>query len=95
MIPAIVPTDAGVVQMHSNAYRNPDQLPAGAVLVVGGGSSGAQIAEELLRAGRRVYLSVSSHGRPPRSYRGRDFVWWLGVLNKWDMSVPLKFQWCA
>jgi putative flavoprotein involved in K+ transport len=87
VIPAIVPTDAGVVQMHSNAYRNPDQLPAGAVLVVGGGSSGAQIAEELLRAGRRVYLSVSSHGRPPRSYRGRDFVWWLGVLNKWDMEA--------
>ena len=87
VIPTIVPTDAGVVQMHSNAYRNPDQLPAGAVLVVGGGSSGAQIAEELLRAGRRVYLSVSSHGRPPRSYRGRDFVWWLGVLNKWDMEA--------
>jgi putative flavoprotein involved in K+ transport len=87
VIPAIVPDDAGIVQLHSNAYRNPDQLPAGAVLVVGGGSSGAQIADELLRAGRRVYLSVSSHGRPPRSYRGRDFVWWLGVLNKWDMEA--------
>ena len=87
IIPAIVPGDAGIVQIHSNAYRNPDQLPAGAVLVVGGGSSGVQIADELLRAGRRVYLSVSSHGRPPRSYRGRDFVWWLGVLNKWDMEA--------
>jgi putative flavoprotein involved in K+ transport len=87
VIPPIVPTDAGIVQVHSNAYRNPDQLPPGAVLVVGGGSSGAQIADELLRAGRRVYLSVSSHGRPPRSYRGRDFVWWLGVLNKWDMEA--------
>jgi putative flavoprotein involved in K+ transport len=87
VIPPAVPETAGVVQLHSCAYRNPDQLPAGAVLVVGAGSSGAQIAEELLRAGRRVYLSVSSHGRPPRSYRGRDFVWWLGVLNKWDMEA--------
>ena len=87
VIPPIVPTDGGILQVHSNAYRNPDQLPPGAVLVVGGGSSGAQIADELLRAGRRVYLSVSSHGRPPRSYRGRDFVWWLGVLNKWDMEA--------
>jgi putative flavoprotein involved in K+ transport len=54
------------------------------VLVVGAGSSGAQIADELLRAGKSVYLSVGPHGRPPRSYRGRDFVWWLGVLGKWD-----------
>ena len=89
VIPAIVSSDVGIVQIHSNAYRNPDQLPAGAVLVVGGGSSGVQIADELLQAGRRVYLSVSSHGRPPRSYRGRDCVWWLGVLNKWDAeAVP-------
>ena len=59
------------------------------MLVVGAGSSGAQIAAELLQAGRRVYLSVGPHGRPPRSYRGRDFVWWLGVLNKWDLgSAP-------
>jgi putative flavoprotein involved in K+ transport len=87
VIPPIVPDDAGIVQIHSNAYRNPDQLPPGAVLVVGGGSSGTQIADELLHAGRRVYLSVSSHGRPPRSYRGRDFVWWLGVLNKWDAEA--------
>jgi putative flavoprotein involved in K+ transport len=83
-IPTIVPDDASIVQMHSNAYRNPDQLPVGAVLVVGSGSSGAQIADELAHRGRRVYLSVGAHGRPPRSYRGRDCVWWLGVLNKWD-----------
>ena len=54
------------MQIHSNAYRNPDQLPEGAVLVVGAGSSGVQIADELLRAGRRVYLSVGSHDRPPQ-----------------------------
>jgi putative flavoprotein involved in K+ transport len=87
VIPAVVSEGAGLVQIHSNAYRNPDQLPEGAVLVVGAGSSGAQIAEELLRAGKRVYLSVGPHDRPPRRYRGRDFVWWLGVLGKWDAEA--------
>jgi putative flavoprotein involved in K+ transport len=87
VIPAVVPEDANVMQIHSNAYRNPEQLPEGAVLVVGAGSSGAQIADELLSAGKRVYLSVGPHDRPPRSYRGRDFVWWLGVLGKWDAAA--------
>lgn len=87
VVPAIVPETAGIVQMHSTAYRNPGQLPDGAVLVVGAGSSGAQIADELMRAGRKVYLSVGPHDRPPRAYRGRDFVWWLGVLNKWDAEA--------
>ena len=88
VIPAIVPEDAGLTQLHSNAYRNPGQLPEGAVLVVGAGSSGAQIADELLRAGKRVYLSVGPHDRPPRRYRARDNVWWLGVLGKWDAPTP-------
>jgi putative flavoprotein involved in K+ transport len=88
VMPAIVPDDAGLVQIHSAAYRNPDQLPEGAVLVVGAGSSGVQIADELQRAGRQVYLSVGPHDRPPRAYRGRDFCWWLGVLGKWDMQTP-------
>ena len=87
VMPAVVPEDAGITQIHSNAYRNPDQLPEGAVLVVGAGSSGVQIADELLRADKRVYLSVGPHDRPPRSYRGRDFVWWLGVLGKWDAEA--------
>jgi putative flavoprotein involved in K+ transport len=86
IIPATVPPEAGIVQMHSNGYRNPGQLPEGAVLVVGAGSSGAQIADELSRAGRRVYLSVGHHERPPRRYRGRDFCWWLGVLGRWDAT---------
>jgi len=76
------------MQMHSADYRNPGQLPDGAVLVVGGGSSGVQIAEELMRAGRKVYLSVGPHDRPPRRYRGRDNVWWLGVLGKWNLDTP-------
>jgi putative flavoprotein involved in K+ transport len=87
VIPPIVPRDADVTQLHSSAYRNPGQLPGGAVLVVGSGSSGVQIADELARAGRQVYLSVGPHDRPPRFYRGRDFVWWLGVLGKWDVQA--------
>lgn len=88
VLPPIVPADAPVAQLHSAAYRNPEQLPAGAVLVVGAGSSGVQIADELRRAGREVYLSVGPHDRPPRSYRGRDFCWWLGVLGLWDLETP-------
>jgi putative flavoprotein involved in K+ transport len=88
LMPALVPDSAGITQIHSVDYRNPGQLPPGAVLVVGAGSSGAQIADELNRAGRKTYLSVGPHGRPPRAYRGRDFVWWLGVLNKWDAEAP-------
>jgi putative flavoprotein involved in K+ transport len=88
VIPPIVPDGAVPVQIHSNAYRNPEQLPQGAVLVVGAGSSGVQIADELRQSGRRVYLSVGPHERPPRSYRGRDFCWWLGVLGKWDADTP-------
>ena len=88
VMPALVPEDAGLMQIHSNTYRNPGQLPDGAVLVVGAGSSGVQIAEELLLSGRRVYLSVGPHDRPPRAYRQRDYCWWLGVLGKWDAPAP-------
>lgn len=88
VVPKVLPDDTGIFQIHSNAYRNPGQLPDGAVLVVGAGSSGVQIADELLQAGRRVYLSVGAHDRPPRAYRGRDFCWWLGVLGKWDAETP-------
>ena len=70
-----------VMQMHSSAYRNPEQLPPGAVLVVGTGSSGGQIAEELHSAGRRVYLSVSRHRRFPRRMAGKDMLWWLYELG--------------
>lgn len=87
VIPSIVKDAPRVTQLHSADYRNPAQLGAGAVLVVGAGSSGVQIADELARSGRKVYLSVGPHDRPPRSYRGRDFVWWLGVLNKWDAEA--------
>ncbi|WP_422421676.1 flavin-containing monooxygenase [Pseudomonas sp. GZD-222] len=84
VIPGIAPADAKVAQIHSADYRNPEQLAEGAVLVVGAGSSGVQIADELQRAGKQVYLSVGAHDRPPRAYRNRDFCWWLGVLGLWD-----------
>ncbi|UOQ58990.1 NAD(P)/FAD-dependent oxidoreductase [Leucobacter rhizosphaerae] len=87
-IPPVVPADAGLHQIHSSAYRNPGQLPAGGVLVVGAGSSGVQIADELRRSGRDVTLAVGPHDRPPQRYRGRNFVWWLGVLGLWEASAP-------
>ena len=87
VIPPIAPRDARLTQIHSADYRNPEQLPSGNVIVVGAGSSGVQIADELNRAGRQVYLSVGPHDRPPRGYRGRDFCWWLGVLGEWDAEV--------
>ena len=87
VIPSIIADDC-VHQIHSSGYRKPEQLDDGAVLVVGAGSSGSQIADELLRAGRKVYLSIGPHDRPPRSYRGKDFVWWLGKLGKWQMKTP-------
>ena len=87
VIPPIAPQDPRLLQIHSADYRNPQQLPAGAVLVVGAGSSGVQIADELQRSGKQVYLSVGAHDRPPRAYRNRDFCWWLGVLGEWDQAA--------
>lgn len=87
VIPPLVPDDAAITQIHSNHYRNPHQLSEGGVLVIGAGSSGSQIADELARSGRTVYLSVGPHSRPPRSYRGHDFCWWLGVLGLWDAET--------
>ena len=63
-------------------------FPEGGILIVGAGASGSQIADELLRAGRDVTLSIGPHARYPRRYRGRDYCWWLGVLGQWDIEAP-------
>ena len=73
-----------VTQLHSLTYRSPAALPAGAVLVVGGGQTGGQIVEDLLDAGRRVYLAPSNVPRMPRRYRGRDIFEWLTAAGFWE-----------
>ena len=78
---------ASVTQIDATGYRNPEQLPPGAVLVVGSGNSGCQIADELLRSGRRVFLAVSRHNRVPRRYRGRDVIWWYENLGRFDVPI--------
>ena len=78
---------ADILQIHSMQYRNPSSLPEGAVLVVGTGQSGAQIAEELYQNGRKVYLSIGSTGRVPRRYRGKDINHWFTLLGKFDTKV--------
>jgi putative flavoprotein involved in K+ transport len=71
-------------QITALAYRRPDQLADGAVLVVGASASGVQIADELARSGREVTISVGEHIRLPRSYRGRDIYWWLDQIGQLD-----------
>ena len=66
-----------VYQLHVKDYRNPGQLPQGAVLIIGGGQSGCQVAEDIVAASKKVYLSTSRVGRVPRSYRGLDILDWL------------------
>ena len=80
-----IPTD--VLQLHSMQYRNPSSLPEGAILVIGTGQSGTQIAEELYQSGRRVYLSIGSAGRVPRRYRGRDINDWFTRMGMFDTTV--------
>ena len=86
-----------IVQVHSSHYRNPGQLPPGAVLVVGTGQSGSQIAEDLHRAGRQVHLAVGSAPRCARKYRGRDVIAWLEDMGQYakpvtDRPVEERFQ---
>jgi putative flavoprotein involved in K+ transport len=75
-----------MTQLHSSAYRNPEALPPGAVLVVGSAQSGCQIAEELYQRGRQVYLSTGRAGRVPRRYRGKDIIAWLDQTGLFDLT---------
>ena len=79
--------DHGITQIHSELYRNAEQLPEGAVLVVGTGQSGAQIAEDLHLAGRQVHLAVGSAPRVARFYRGRDCMTWLADMGLYDKAA--------
>jgi len=78
---------SSIVQIHSSRYRNPGSLPDGAVLVIGTGQSGAQIAQELYQSGRKVYLSIGSAGRVPRRYRGKDINEWFTRMGMFDTKV--------
>ncbi len=80
-----MPTD--ITQLHSSEYKNPDSLPDGAVLIVGTGQSGCQIAEDLHLAGKQVHLCVGGAPRAPRTYRGKDVVDWLDQMGYYDMSI--------
>jgi putative flavoprotein involved in K+ transport len=81
---------SSVVQVHSAHYRNAEQLPDGPVLVVGTGQSGAQIAEDLLLAGREVHLAVGNAPRFARRYRGRDVIAWMDETGHYDKPVTEK-----
>ena len=75
---------ASVEQLTPFGYRGPGQLPDGGVLVVGASATGVQLAAELRRSGRPVTLSVGEHVRLPRTYRGRDVLWWMDESGLWD-----------
>jgi putative flavoprotein involved in K+ transport len=90
-----MPSD--ITKLHTRNYRNPGQLPDGAVLVVGSGQSGCQVAEDLHGAGRETHLCVGNAGRIPRRYRGRDILEWDVVTGCFDLMVDraARARWCS
>jgi putative flavoprotein involved in K+ transport len=74
----------GVATITPMEYRNPGQLDAGEVLVVGASATGTQLADEIHRSGRPVTLAVGEHVRAPRTYRGRDIEWWMSAIGVHD-----------
>ena len=88
-VPSVPAVRAGACRRPSSSvtpfdYRNPDQLPEGGVLVVGASATGVQLADEIHRSGRPVTLSVGEHVRLPRTYRGRDVLWWMDASGVWN-----------
>ncbi len=77
----------GPLSLHSSDYRRPELVPEGPVLVVGGGTSGQQLALELLQTGRDVVLAAGRHSRAPRRYRGRDIFEWAHILGDFDRTI--------
>lgn len=89
--PSIGHPSPGILELHSSAYRNPDQLPPGGVLIIGSAQTGTQLGDELLDAGRSVFISTGRSGRLPRRYRGSDgFVWFerLGLFQQPVEALP-------
>ena len=87
-VPALAATlDPAITQVVPSRYRNPRELPDGGVLVVGASATGAQLANELAAAGRRVVLAVGRHSRLPRNYRGMDIFWWLQRIGTFDRTI--------
>jgi putative flavoprotein involved in K+ transport len=87
-VPALAATlDPAITQVVPSRYRNPGEVPDGGVLVVGASATGAQLADELAAAGRRVVLAVGRHSRLPRSYRGMDIFWWLERIGSLDRTI--------
>ena len=85
VVPAIAGgAPADVLQVTPFDYGNPDRLPEGGVLVVGASATGVQLAAEIQRSGRPVTLSVGEHVRLPRTYRGRDVLWWMDASGVWN-----------
>jgi len=76
-----------IEQLAPANYRNPAELVDGAVLIVGASATGVQLADEISRAGRKVYLAVGGHTRMPRRYRGKDIFWWLDQVGALDRTV--------
>src|SRR4030095_3845696 len=92
-VPAVagsLPDD--VVQMVPTRYRKPEDLPRGGVLVVGASATGVQLAEEIHASGRPVTLAVGRHQRLPRTYRGRDILWWLDAMGTLDATAKDVFD---
>jgi putative flavoprotein involved in K+ transport len=81
-----------LVQIVPTQYRNADQLPAGGVLVVGASATGVQLADEIHASGRPVTLAVGRHLRLPRTYRGRDILWWLDAMGVFDETADDVFD---
>ena len=85
VVPALrVARAASIASFTPFDYRNPQSLPDGGVLVVGASATGVQLADEIQRSGRRVLLSVGEHVRLPRTYRGRDVLWWMEATGVWN-----------